>query len=44
VLRHRLLVNFRGQAEGYDSLALVKQLLEAVQPPAEAMEAAGART
>jgi MoxR-like ATPase len=44
VLRHRMLVNFRGQAEGYDSLALVKQLLESVQPPAEAMEAAGVRT
>jgi MoxR-like ATPase len=40
VLRHRVLVNFRGQAEGFDSMTLVEKLLEAVKPPAEATEAA----
>ncbi len=40
VMRHRLLVNFRGQAEDLDSVALIGRLLEAVQPPAEATEAA----
>jgi MoxR-like ATPase len=40
VLRHRILINFRGQAEGFDSVALVDKLLEAVTPPAEASEAA----
>jgi MoxR-like ATPase len=40
VLRHRILLNFRGQAEGFDSVALVDKLLEAVTPPAEASEAA----
>lgn len=40
VLRHRILVNFRGQAEGFDSVALIERLLEAVKPPAEATEAA----
>ena len=40
VLRHRILVNFRGQAEGHDSVSLTGRLLEAVAPPAEATEAA----
>ena len=40
VLRHRILVNFRGQAEGIDSETLVQKLLDSVQPPAEATEAA----
>ena len=40
VLRHRILVNFRGQAEGHDSVSLIGRLLEAVAPPAEAAEAA----
>ena len=40
VLRHRILVNFRGQAEGHDSVSLIGCLLEAVAPPAEATEAA----
>ncbi len=40
VLRHRILVNFRGQAEGHDSVSLIGRLLEAVAPPAEATEAA----
>ena len=40
VLRHRILVNFRGQAEGHDSVSLIGQLLEAITPPAEATEAA----
>ena len=40
VLRHRILVNFRGQAEGHGSVSLIRQLLETVAPPAEATEAA----
>ena len=40
VLRHRILVNFRGQAEGHGSVALIRQLLETIAPPAEATEAA----
>ncbi|MFC1491999.1 AAA family ATPase [Nitrospinota bacterium] len=40
VLRHRVLVNFRGQAEGLDAVVLVGKLLEEVKPPAEATEAA----
>ena len=40
VLRHRILVNFRGQAEGHDSVSLIGRLLETIAPPAEATEAA----
>ncbi len=40
VLRHRILVNFRGQAEGHGSVSLIRQLLETITPPAEATEAA----
>ena len=40
VLRHRILVNFRGQAEGHGSVSLIRQLLETIAPPAEATEAA----
>ena len=40
VLRHRILMNFRGQAEGVDSIGLIEQLLESIQPPDEAEEAA----
>ncbi|HBK78262.1 MAG TPA: AAA family ATPase [Nitrospinae bacterium] len=40
VLRHRILVNFRGQAEGIDTLVLVERLLEAIKPPTETTEAA----
>ena len=40
VMRHRILVNFRGQAEGSDSIALIHRLLETIQPPEEASEAA----
>ena len=40
VLRHRILVNFRGQAEGFDSITLIHRLLETIQPPEEASEAA----
>ena len=40
VLRHLILVNFRGQAEGHGSVSLIRQLLETVAPPAEATEAA----
>ena len=40
VLRHRILVNFRGQAEGHGSVSLIGRLLETIAPPAEATEAA----
>ncbi len=40
VLRHRILINFRGQAEGLNSVVLIEKLLEAVKPPVEASEAA----
>ncbi len=40
VLRHRILVNFRGQAEDHGSVSLIRQLLETIAPPAEATEAA----
>ncbi len=40
VLRHRILVNFRGQAEGLSAVNLIEKLLDAVKPPAEATEAA----
>jgi len=40
VLRHRILINFRGQAEGIDTAALVERLLAAVKPPVETTEAA----
>ncbi|OGL58771.1 MAG: AAA family ATPase [Candidatus Tectomicrobia bacterium RIFCSPLOWO2_12_FULL_69_37] len=36
VLRHRILVNFRGQAEGLGPVSLISRLLETVTPPAEA--------
>ncbi|MBI2132672.1 MAG: MoxR family ATPase [Candidatus Tectomicrobia bacterium] len=36
VLRHRILVNFRGQAEGLNPVSLIGRLLETVTPPAEA--------
>ncbi|MBI3129596.1 MAG: MoxR family ATPase [Candidatus Tectomicrobia bacterium] len=36
VLRHRILVNFRGQAEGMSPVNLIGRLLETVKPPAEA--------
>ncbi|MBI4250935.1 MAG: MoxR family ATPase [Candidatus Tectomicrobia bacterium] len=36
VLRHRILVNFRGQAEGLNPMSLIGRLLETVTPPAEA--------
>lgn len=40
VLRHRILVNFRGQAEGLGAVDIIQRLLDTIQPPAEATEAA----
>ncbi len=39
VLRHRIAVNFQGQAEGIDSVEIVKRLLEVVPKPAVARDA-----
>ncbi len=33
VLRHRIVANFRAQAEGIDSVAIIKRLIEAVPEP-----------
>ncbi|MHC5056596.1 MAG: AAA family ATPase [Planctomycetota bacterium] len=39
VLRHRIAVNFQGQAEGIDSVEIVKRLLKVVPKPAVARDA-----
>jgi len=39
VLRHRIAVNFQGQAEGIDSVEIVKRLLEVVPKPKVARDA-----
>ena len=38
VLRHRILVGFRGQAEGVTADAIVDHLLAAAPPPASPLE------
>jgi MoxR-like ATPase len=39
VLRHRIAVNFQGQAEGIDSVEIVKRLLDVVPKPKVARDA-----
>lgn len=40
VLRHRIIPNFKAQAEGLSSIDIIERLLEEVKPPIEGSEAA----